>query len=101
MDQAKMRNWIVLVGIVIVIIMGIFPPFRLTSERTEKYYSTTIKVHYNYSAGYYFLLDPPQYSPQRRVDSGEFVIDFSRLGLQWAIVGISVGGLLYIVRDKK
>jgi hypothetical protein len=62
------------IGIVVFIIMGLFPPFRWTSGGF---------------LGYRFLLYPLGH------------IDISRLFVQWVIVAAITGGLLLTLQERK
>ena len=82
-SKQKKVLWI---GIVIVVLMGLFPPWTDTLEgfRTEP-------------RGYVIIFKPP-YS---RGGAWGVQIDFQRLILQWLIVGFVIGGLLITSKNRK
>lgn len=65
------------IGIVVFILMGLFPPFMTTSE--------------GYFRGYMFVIN--DYSYLR--------VDISRLFVQWIIVAVVTGGLLLTFQQKE
>lgn len=81
---------VVFVGIMIMITMGLWPPFK-------EIYSGgigTINVHREKLAGYYFILKPPV--PENVFLS--FTIDFSRLLIQWFLLILIVGFIVWMLK---
>ncbi|MBA7650477.1 hypothetical protein ES703_58283 [subsurface metagenome] len=85
--KQKIVLWI---GIAIIVIMGLFPPWIMPITRR---YGMGNTVKYRKYYGYDFIWAQPE--------SSLVSIDFHRLGLQWAIVGVITGGLIYSFKDKK
>jgi hypothetical protein len=77
----KIQKRIVVTGALIVILMGLIPPwthtrsFRSADNRTKP-------------AGYFLIFTPP--SPERGAAAG-VDLDFKRLLVQWIITGIATG----------
>ena len=82
------------VGIAIVVLMGIFPPWVGFDETTPHY------------LGYKFLLSPPDNMwLLRHRDSINIdhvgIVDFSRLLIQWVMVSVVAVGLIITFKDKR
>ncbi|MBN1972546.1 MAG: hypothetical protein JW787_02835 [Sedimentisphaerales bacterium] len=76
----KKQKVILFIGIIIFVIMGIYPPWVLNRSS-------------GIEAGYWaFINDPPR--------TAKF-IDLYRLGVQWFMVAVVIGSLLVILKDKK
>ncbi|MHC4075741.1 MAG: hypothetical protein ACYSRZ_04930 [Planctomycetota bacterium] len=91
----KTQLLVMWVGIAIVVLMGIFPPWVVIDE-TNPFY-----------VGYSFMFLPPDagtwLSKHRHFKPKEYVgvIDFTRLLTQWLMVAVIVGGLIITFKDKK
>jgi hypothetical protein len=81
--EQKFRLW---AGIVVVVLMGIFPPTPIGFGYVAFYGP----VYYEFHSGYTFLFSARA--------SG---IAFNKLIIQWGIVGAVTFGLIYILREKK
>jgi len=82
---------VILVGFLIIVIMGLFPPWN------HKIYITTKRYIETY-AGYGLIFSPPS------TREGEFWIariDAIRLLFQWILVAIITIGLAVIFKDEK
>jgi len=75
------------VGIAIVVLMGIFPPWVAIAEASHFY------------LGYSFILSPPE--EMKRGEMHIAVIELTRLLTQWIMVAVIVGGLIITFKDKK
>ena len=86
------KEIVVWVGIFLIALMGIFPPFSRTISGVGGTYIER-------GIGYYFILTQPNYE----VENWQIGVklDISRLCVQWVTVAIVTGGLLYIFREKK
>jgi hypothetical protein len=79
----KMQKRIVIAGALIVILMGLIPPWTYTYSHSTPN-----------PAGYALIIAPP--SPGARVEGASFradgvELDFKRLLVQWVITGIATG----------
>ncbi len=88
-----MLNWkqtvALWVGIGICVVMGLIPPWKITFHAQR--YTVERPV------GYGFLLLPPC-EGRGTCNVG---LDFSRLLLQWMLVGLVVGGLVLTWKERK
>ena len=77
---------VVFVGIVIMVIMGLWPPWK------EKYSMglTGINIHSENPIGYYFIFKPPHKNIRY-----SYTIDLSRLLIQWFIVILIIGFIVW------
>ena len=90
----KKQLIIMWVGIAIVVLMGIFPPWLAIEENTHIY------------LGHSFILSPPNENWLRHhrdsIDINQIgIVDFTRLLIQWTMVSVIVGGLFITFKDKK
>ena len=82
---------VVFVGIVIMVIMGLWPPWK------EIFNVATLggrNIHSEKPAGYYFILGPPD--PENLAIS--FTIDLPRLLIQWFLVILIVGFIVWTLK---
>ena len=77
-----------LLGIIIIVLMGIYPPWGQYAASSE---TGRIKLR---PLGYSFFTTPS--GSERGAD-----IDYTRLAFQWIMVAISTGGFLLMLKDKK
>jgi len=82
-----MKKAIVLAGVVIIVAMCFFPPWKAEGE--------SMYGEYVQPAGYHCFLFPPEY------DYSYVTIDTTRLMLQCVIVALLAGGLYWTVRKSK
>ena len=87
LSQCPARNIILWLGITTFVLMSIFPPW----------------VHIEgHDLGYKFISTPPTVEfPYGITTKLPAIIDFKRLAVQWAVVVVVTGGLIYTFRDKK
>lgn len=88
MMNKKQKN-ILLVGLFIFALMGLFPPWNFRFEGS---------VVVNRPGPYAFIFSPPTYQPYGV--EGAPHIDTSRLMVQWAIVVGVCCGLFILLKDK-
>ena len=74
----KNQKIVVVIGLVIIVLMGLFPPWKMIFGGTPM------------ALGYEFLFSPP----------GIANVDSLRLLVQWLGVCIVVGGFVLILKDK-
>jgi hypothetical protein len=78
-------------GILAFVLAGLYPPWV---ERADIPY----RLHFRRSAGYSFIWSPPplaDWPPQASME-----IDYGRLGIEWLIVGVATGGLVFAHRRR-
>jgi hypothetical protein len=102
----KKQRIIIIIGVGIILLMGLIPPWKCA-------FSVPRLPHLERLAGYGFIFYPP--SPVGVVRSGEFgesIIsnpsywsvrpDITRLFIQWVVVAIAVAGIcLFLKEDEK
>ena len=81
----KTQLLIMWVGIAIVVLMGIFPPWATIVQATHHY------------LGHSFILLTPRLRPNATI----IFIDLTRLLPQWIMVAVIVGGMIISFKDKK
>jgi len=90
--NAKQKK-VLWIGMILMALMGLFPPWVMVYP---SFMGTDIKRSIVIvPAGY-----APIFNPPATRGWGAPRLDFSRLFLQWGTVGILVGGLLLILKDK-
>lgn len=77
---------VVFVGMVIMVIMGLWPPWKEIFN--------WLNIHNEKPVGYYFILEPPE--PKSRAIS--FTIDLPRLLIQWFLVILIVGFIVWALK---
>lgn len=82
MDFNKKQRTILIVGIVVMILMGLFPPWTATYNYKSQ--------HSQHPRGYAFIATPPHFTLYPIGSSG-IVLDISRLSLQWIVVLLATG----------
>ena len=94
--KQKVCIWI---GIAAFVLIGILPPwvYRLDSENSGA------KVRVEASAGYSFLTSPPELRKPWNWDRSftAVSIDVTRLLIQWAMVVVLVGGLVFTLEERR
>ena len=88
MQLSSAQKKVVAVGLVIIAIMGLFPPWRATIRHDGSYRSRP--------CGYSFIL----ISPGSASGFESVQIDFSRLILQWLVVTAVFGAIFFWVPDS-
>ncbi len=83
-------------GVVLIFLMGLFPPWRLVSVDPAPYHEIP--------AGYHLLFAPPAPEPAYSADRDEtlysLILDFRRLAVQWVTSLFVLAALLYLMRDR-
>jgi hypothetical protein len=82
---------VLIVGIIAIVVMGIFPPWTYTF----KYESTYSEV----PAGYSLILIPP--APRNTSYVHGVKLDISKLIIQWLIITASTGLGIFLLSNKK
>jgi len=92
MKRIGAQKFILLCGILMVVLCGLFPPWQYTADRNGAY-----GYHSRNPAGYQLLFSPPT-NPDRSVGHG-VQIDFGRLFLEWAAMA-AVTGMVWVLVVK-
>lgn len=77
-------------AIFVIVLMGLFPPWIHTFNYQG--------IYSEEPGGYAFIFDPPAASSKWGTYHHGLRLDVSRLLLQWAIVGIAVAGLVWVLK---
>lgn len=81
---------IVMLGLMVFLAAGLFPPWNSVMGYKD------LKLRRN--LGFHSLFIPPEASPIRGRHATSAKIDFTRLGLEWALIAVATGGALYLRR---
>jgi len=82
---------VILVAVAVIILMSLFPPWvHITYSRVGPL---------SYPRGYGFVFLPPA-TTKAYTSYDSPGIDFSRLFLQWFIVALAAGGLVFMFKDR-
>ncbi len=84
---AMLRKGVVLAGFIAVFAMGAYPPWNQTYTRGN---------FSQHESAYGWLFKPP-YPDVAAHDYWKIEVDIQRLALQWILISIAVGGLLWIL----
>ena len=87
---SEKQKKILIAGIVIIFLMGLFPPWLYTFKRNSIYSERT--------AGYSFIMDSP--TPKLKSIANGIKLDFSKLFLQWFLVVIATGLGIYLSKKS-
>jgi hypothetical protein len=82
-----LRKSILILGVVIILAMGVYPPWTETFARPGR------PALYRNESGW--LFDPP-FPSEYEYGVWEVRIDFGKLGLEWLLVCIAFGVILWI-----
>lgn len=103
----KKQRVVFLVGVGIIILMGLIPPwyYRAVLPSGDHIAQFTVRADRDYG----FLFDPPptfDFLEDAQGHKKGFYpvlpcIDFSRLLLQWAVVAIATAAMIFILKDEK
>jgi hypothetical protein len=93
MNTKQLRT--LLVGLVLIVLMGLFPPWIYTYEGVFHSW------RYERRAGYRFILNPPPRAPAPNDASMEAHIDGLILAIQCVTVAIIVGGIIVTQRERR
>jgi hypothetical protein len=90
--QSRYQKQILIAGVLIFILMGIFPPWLQTIDTRGEY-----GRHGSKSVGYAFIMSPPTN------DSWVLTthLDISRLLVQWVLVFVATGTGMFLTSAKK
>lgn len=83
----KRQRKIIVVGVVVIMMMGIFPPWKLTLN--------SHKFRDQEPAGYRLLINPPESEGWYSAE-----IDLTRLLVQWILVVIGTGLAVFLTGNK-
>ena len=92
MDFNKKQKTILIIGVAIIILMGLFPPWTCTYT----YESESSKT----SSGYAFIANPPKVRGFTFGTFG-FELDISRLCVQWIVVIFATGLGVLLTKESK
>jgi hypothetical protein len=98
----KNQNIVVLAALGIIVIMGLFPPWIQGRASSNDLAGIESLTHHEFAASYYFLFNPPQEGTGKSVQSGNWVhdyfrLDYGRLFLQWSVVIVVAGGIIFLL----
>ena len=91
MSMNEKQKKLIVVGVAIIILMGLFPPWKYTFN-----YKTAFSEE---PAGYGFLLSPPK-KKEESVTHG-IELDMTRLCVQWIIVSLAAGLGVFLASTKE
>lgn len=81
---------IVIVGVVLFILMGLFPPWTYTLDAQS--------IHREKPAGYALIISPP--GPEKNAPAFGVKIDISRLIVQWLVLAATTGLGVFMTRTQ-
>ena len=90
MNLNENQKKIVIAGVVLFVLMGLFPPWTYTLDHES--------THRKRPAGYALILEPP--GPESTHVAFGVEIDVWRLLVQWLVLGAAIGVALLLVREK-
>jgi hypothetical protein len=85
------QHKIMIVGVVLFVFMGLFPPWTYTLDAQS--------IHREKPAGYALIVSPP--GPERDAPAFGVRIDISRLIVQWLILGAATSLGVFMTRTQK
>lgn len=92
----KAQKIALLIGIIVIILMSIYPPLGTYSKKTGK------KIR---CSRYVFFTNISQFSINRMNQTSftniYFDVDYTRLGVQWLVAAVATGGFLVVFKDYK
>jgi|WetSurMetagenome_2_1015567.scaffolds.fasta_scaffold1208274_1 hypothetical protein len=86
----KQRN-ILKIMVVVIVLTGLFPPWVQTFKKDGMYSEKSL--------GYFIIISPPH--PESTFRALGIKIDFSRLFLQWFLIGLIGASAIVFTTDKK
>lgn len=93
----KKQKVVFLVGVGIIVIMGLIPPWYYHSVR-----SLDQRIAFEINGDYGSLFSPPSSDlPRFNIRDTLVLIDLSRLLVQWAVVAIATAGIVLVLQDKR
>lgn len=99
----KKQKLVLWVGIVMITLMGAFPPWVSVDNIPNSNIKRTQPIGYEWlwTSPTLWRRDP-LYHHARVIDTSKgMAIDTSRLYVQWAVVALITAGLIYTFKDKK
>jgi hypothetical protein len=102
----RKQSAVILIGAVVLVLMGLFPPWRYTEKRY--YHLPRHLIQVTESQHYRFVFADPS---RRGAATGSYLagyeitdmsvrMDATRLVAQWAVVVITAGALVFALRTK-
>lgn len=91
MDLNEKQKKLIVIGVAVIILMGLFPPWTYTFK-----YKT---AYSNEPAGYGFILSPPKKKSKALAHGIE--LDITRLSVQWIIVLMATGLGVFLTSKPK
>ena len=93
----KNRKNVILVGISLIVLMGLFPPWisgtYTTSNNNPRFFEES-------AGGYHFIFAPPAKWVGLKT-TWVYRLDYSRLFLQWLLIVAVSGGLIFLFREPQ
>lgn len=96
-----MQKRIMLVGVAVIVLMGLFPPWIETTTTTTKdilhgtFHTNSVET----VAGYYFLSNAPRGGKDIWDAITTYHLDFGRLLIQWFFVSLSTAALMFYFKE--
>ena len=95
----KKQKAVILIGVVIILVMGIFPPWIYVYHRAVSMSGKGVDIFSEKSAGYVLVFKPPP--PEKESEPYGIRLDSNRLLAQWAMVILAVIGLTLVFQKRK
>jgi hypothetical protein len=95
----RKQKVVFLVGVGIIVMMGLIPPWYYHSVFTEEQ-----RIACEINGDYGFLFSPPQPPSDLVRFKAKYtliLIDYSRLLVQWAVVAIATAGIVLVLKDRR
>ena len=87
-----MRKIVLWIGILVIVAMAVYPPWQRTIDRTS--IKKTVRLDYAP------IFDPPEIDVGWGSYYGLYV-DFARLSIQWGLVALITGALMWTLPSKR
>ena len=87
----KMQKIVFLIGILVFVLMGLYPPWI--------YRIDSLNIHQDTDFGYHFITNAPRKSAPPY--AGSSIINIRRLCVQWSLVAVVTCGLVVTLKDIK
>ena len=104
----KKQKTCLLIGIAVIVVMGLFPPWVLEYERRHFTGNSKFEFRYTIEPGPYSWISDPPYAEEKSnpystgfTEGNAKFIDLYRLGLQYFMVAVVTAGLVITFRDEK
>jgi len=89
--MSKRHRILLAIGMLLIIATGIYPPWQQKID----FVRNSVRIDTQSPIGYHLIFRPPSAEGVSKV-----TIDFARLGLQWFLVVILIGGLMLLTRSQ-